>query len=360
MSSSILKLREFISKKKRDQVKLEPVDDIADATELRVGDEVFGLDEPTQFVTEDKASGESTDHLLRTVYHCLVCQALSTTDYVSQCESKKIPIISFLERTELISWLTGSSSTCQYVTGKTSAKSSEPEPKKRKVEDPFLAEILANERNLIDHNRALRGGKPIDFSSVAKDCENKIIRPLKQQQRKQTAVVKTPSSADRHKRKDPIIILSPAASALMTMANIKDFLELGKFVDPTQVQVSSNNMLILQRKSQRFGKEVKFLVVDNVEKFFTKPEYWDRVVAVFTTGQKWQFKSFKYPDPNVLFQKVKGFYVHYAGDTVPATVKQWNVQVVEIDRNKRFKDRQTSEFVMDSLEKSMSSKGFGR
>lgn len=117
-------------------------------------------------------------------------------------------------------------------------------------------------------------------------------------------------------------------------------------------------MVQLVRHSKRFNKDIKFVVVSNVEKFFVKPEYWDRVVAVFTTGQEWQFKNYKVNQPNLLFQKVKGFYVNYSGDSVPSNVKNWNVQVISLDRNQRFKDRQISEFLWETIERFMLSRGY--
>ncbi|GME83259.1 unnamed protein product [Ambrosiozyma monospora] len=142
------------------------------------------------------------------------------------------------------------------------------------------------------------------------------------------------------------------------MANVKSFLQDGKFQDSTTLPTTNTNMLQITRQSKKFNRPVKFLVVNNVDKFFTKPEHWDRVVAIFTTGQEWQFKNYKYTQPNVLFQKYKGFYVGYHGDIVPSTVNSWNVQIVEINRNQRFRDRQISEFFWESLEKFMASKGF--
>jgi parafibromin len=48
--------------------------------------------------------------------------------------------------------------------------------------------------------------------------------------------------------------------------------------------------------------QARYVVVDSVEalsKFGLEP--WDRVVCVMTTGQEWQFKNYKWKDPNQLF-----------------------------------------------------------
>lgn len=276
------------------------------------------------------------------------------------------------------------------------------EIKRQKLEnDPLLKLVSIHEIELIDHDKALRGTqKSNDFSNLIRECEYKIVRPLKQSIKNGgssgvTSTVKKPSSSlpssssskgvlkssastksssskkssnalntdssqslatILHKR-DPIIILSPSATSMINMSNVKSFLETGKFIDSHN---SNNelNMIRIIRHSKKFNKDIKFVVVNNVEKFFVKPEYWDRVVAVFTTGQEWQFKNYKINQPNLLFQKVKGFYVNFNGDNIPSNVKNWNVEVVSLDRNQRFKDRQITEHMWESIERFMLSRGY--
>lgn len=162
--------------------------------------------------------------------------------------------------------------------------------------------------------------------------------------------------------KDPIILLSPSASSLLTMANIKAFLENGHFSPPAlnagpvpQIQHVSRPMQTINPMAP-----VRFVVVDSSEKF--KPEYWERVVAVFTTGQEWQFKSYKWSDPVTLFREVRGFYVGWEGEGVPDTVKRWGngVQPFAVSRRNRFKDKEVSEQFWLSVENWMSIKGWGR
>ncbi|GME92521.1 unnamed protein product [[Candida] boidinii] len=448
MSESLINLREAIKLNKN--IELIPSgSDISQAKELKISntdssDEIsLDLESLTNFITkvgdnnshstegsENKAN--DTNHLLRTIYQCWLNKDSSTADYLTDCESKKITVISFLERQDLISWLNGSSTNSQYIiideVPSTSASTVLPVPsssesgasaaipdsnaisadfissrkateenyrlKKRQLthqDELILKEIKLNERNLIDHNKALRGNKLIDFSNVLKECEYGIMTPLKRQKyahssssaaagvshpSKPTSSSSIPSkpksslpsfsssssSSKPTKNSDPIIILSPSASALLSMSNIKDFLENGKFTDPT-VESSLNNknnsnVVQLIRNSKRFNKKIKFLVVNNVEKFFTKPEYWDRVIAIFTTGQEWQFKKYKYSEPQRLFQKYKGFYVQYKGDSIPPKVQSWNVEVIQIDRNRRFSDKQTAEYLWETLERGLSVKGF--
>lgn len=166
----------------------------------------------------------------------------------------------------------------------------------------------------------------------------------------------TASSAPRKQRREPIILLSPSASALLTMANVKDFLERGTF-SSAPTTAAGESIQTISRNSSRIG-QLRFLVVDSVERF--KPDYWERVVAVFTTGQSWQFRTYAngLNNPNLLFQKVKGFCLCFSGDPIPDNIKSWNVDVIQVDKVHRFRDRETVEGLWDSLEKWMEARGW--
>jgi len=102
----------------------------------------------------------------------------------------------------------------------------------------------------------------------------------------------------------------------------------------------------------------RFIIVDSPDRF--KPDYWARVVAVFTTGQLWQFKSYKWSTPQELFSHVKGVYAGWADEAPPAVVASWgNVQLVNVDKHKRFKDKEVMERFWDELETWMVKKGWG-
>jgi parafibromin len=72
------------------------------------------------------------------------------------------------------------------------------------------------------------------------------------------------------------------------MHNVKAFLEEGKFIDPGTAAKEAGGgrgpeLLHISHKSSRFGgRPIRYVVVEGTEKF--KPDYWERVVCVFTTG----------------------------------------------------------------------------
>ena len=62
------------------------------------------------------------------------------------------------------------------------------------------------------------------------------------------------------------------------------------------------------------------------------------VVAVFVTGQAWQFKGWKWDNPTYLFQNVLGVHICF-NDTAPhANIAKWNCKVLKIGRYERHQD----------------------
>lgn len=107
--------------------------------------------------------------------------------------------------------------------------------------------------------------------------------------------------------------------------------------------------------------------MDNLDNF--KPDYWARVVAVFTTGQTWQFKSYKWTEATELWRHALGVYVGFSGELVPETVKNWGrgVKVASVDKwnptigdKGRWRDREVVEGIWSAIEESMRARGWGR
>ncbi|KAI5807836.1 RNA pol II accessory factor, Cdc73 family-domain-containing protein, partial [Peziza echinospora] len=382
----------------------------------------FPLTTPTRF---HKKEGENPGPVdLRSIYFAWVNRDLAIPDYVALAqgwqggEGGGIRGLVFVERLELVGWLEGVQEESEFIM---------PEPKKalsggaaggaggvggmigggaagaggprqpRQV-DPRLLEIYGHERVVVNRNTALRGTKPMDFGYVRKHTEDFVSRLKTTGSTKPGMPTGTPNSRGEyasssipgtitpHKsnsslsgpqapsvssgsssRSYPIILLSPSASALLNMANIKPFLESGTFLPPIPTTTSSGSastapslstapqMLDISRLLPSISATTpqRFIVVDSPEKF--KPEYWARVVAVFTTGQTWQFRSYKWHNPADLFRHVKGFYVGWEGEGVPESVRSWGgaVTCVGVDRSRRFRDREVCEVVWMEIERWM-------
>lgn len=178
------------------------------------------------------------------------------------------------------------------------------------------------------------------------------------------------------RRPDPIILLSPSASSLLRLSNIRSFLEEGRYVPPESSSISTSSMLHVSRTLRDIdpSRPVRFILVEGPEQF--KPEYWNRVVAVFTTGQAWQFKNYKWSEPNELFRRVQGIYVGWRGEPAPQNVRDWGHRVLQlgVDRPRggatvvgsvagageaaRFRDKEVVEGIWKQIEAGMRHKGW--
>ncbi|SMN22702.1 similar to Saccharomyces cerevisiae YLR418C CDC73 Component of the Paf1p complex [Maudiozyma saulgeensis] len=377
-------------------------EDISTADKVLLGSDAennkatLSLNDETEFLIEKNPV------ILKVILHCWMHKDSSAADYLADCQKLHLTNISFLQRNDLMNWLTGQSETSQYIstskdqdtkpsdeknnaissvaainntTTSTSAntttqtttsadqKSGLSELEIIQNEDPVLFKTLEHERVLMDHNSSLRGSKPIDFSYLIKDVELKLVQSLKGSSSSKSGkskghVSKSNGPSKSVLRKDPIILIPSATSSILTLANIKEFLEHSKYVNPRDITITSDNDLItVEKKFTKISRPIRFLIVNNT-RMFTKPEYWDRVVAVFTTGHAWQFANYQWNTPQNLFQHCNGYYFHFNGDEVPQHVQQWNVQKIGLDKHQRFKDVEVVRFFWSNLEKSLVERGY--
>ena len=150
------------------------------------------------------------------------------------------------------------------------------------------------------------------------------------------------------------------------MSNARSFLEDGKFIPP-DAGASTASMLHVQRVVRAVdpNRPMRFILVEGPEQF--KPEYWNRVVAVFTTGQTWQFKNYKWSTPGELLKHVPGIYIGWRGDQTPDNVQGWGHRVLttgverwrgEGHEASRFRDKEVVEQIWKGIEANMRNKGW--
>lgn len=157
----------------------------------------------------------------------------------------------------------------------------------------------------------------------------------------------TGGSQGQHKQvlRPPIIMVPPAATALINILNIKEFLETGTFRTPEQAAAAGakkpdQSYISMMRTAGRKAPGIKYHITDKEPQ---KEEDWNRVVAVFCLGKAWQFRRFPFAgaesgDLVDTFQKVFGVYVHYGDEPVDPQVKKWNVKLLKIGRHNRDGD----------------------
>ncbi|PLW34214.1 hypothetical protein PCANC_21318 [Puccinia coronata f. sp. avenae] len=261
-----------------------------------------------------------------------------------------------------------------------------------KVDQDLVKRImqLHESRQVSDRRTVLRGVKAVNFDSARLLVLDRIKARREELKTRLNGAggpgnlvkpVGPPSSAPgqaKRRSMNPIIIISPSSSALITMHNVKRFLEDAVFEPPnvargsgTQITTSEDVIVVSHRRgyttsqapaaptdSGAFGKSsgsadraARYFVVDGVEAL-TKfgEDAWDRVVCVMTTGQEWQFRPYKWSDPKELFHHVKGFFVQWTHDPPNPKVRAWNVTELRIDETKRHIDKSAAADFWRSLE----------
>ncbi|KAI9841957.1 MAG: accessory factor associated with RNA polymerase II [Sclerophora amabilis] len=384
---------------------------LAIATHLQFSEpreQSFPLDSTTRFISSDEKAVD-----LRSIYFAWLKKDVAIPDYIASTKrlneelsgptgaGGKVQNLVFVERLDLITWLEGAADSeyikpleaeaaaaratgsAQVASGAAGGIATVPSgaagARAGKTIDPRLAEIYNGERRMGDRNSVLRGIKPTDFSHVRKSAEVFLGRsrnrsghppPSAGPLTTNPALVSLPKKGGR--RPDPIILLSPSASSLLRMSNIKSFLESGVYIPPDSALAGSTNTATILHISRLLpsidpSRPLRFILVDTPEHF--KPDYWSRVVAVFTTGQTWQFKSYKWQAPPDLFKNVLGIYVGWRNEEVPSTVRGWGRGVTSTAVEKwnhhagtqgRWRDREVVEGIWGNIEESMKSRGWGK
>eukprot|EP01084_Bolivina_argentea_P274370 467645_1 len=140
----------------------------------------------------------------------------------------------------------------------------------------------------------------------------------------------------------PIIIVPSTPTAMLTLFNIREFLIDGGYISSTRkkAEISSKPLEVKLTQALPSGKLTQFAVVDNPRRL--TDDEWNRVVCVVVQGAAWQFKEFKWKQPVNLFQHVLGIHLKYDDVELEPRVAGWNVQVVQISKDKRHLDKAAS------------------
>ena len=139
-----------------------------------------------------------------------------------------------------------------------------------------------------------------------------------------------------------IVVPSSFTEGNICEKNAKAFLHDGKYVNLNSLEDDENDLIIDDNSENNFlykiqGKDVQFEICSNVRKF--NKNDWKRVVAVFVQGDDWEFNDWpKSENVTTILQKVKGYYMKYNNNPTNKNIKKWNVQTLEISRNKRHFD----------------------
>ncbi|KAJ2558472.1 accessory factor associated with RNA polymerase II, partial [Coemansia sp. RSA 1933] len=155
----------------------------------------------------------------------------------------------------------------------------------------------------------------------------------------------------RTKRRDPIIVVPAATTAMLNMYNIKPLLQDFQFVDWRVVMEKGGSKprdATVERKLQSTGHMQRFRIVDSVQDFTDAD--WNSVVCVFTQGAEWQFKNWTWKTPREVFQNCLGFYPKYQDEQLKASTASWGIKPLNIERSRRHMDRATVTGLWSSIE----------
>ncbi|EGN96347.1 hypothetical protein SERLA73DRAFT_59315 [Serpula lacrymans var. lacrymans S7.3] len=227
--------------------------------------------------------------------------------------------------------------------------------KRRYVADPRDIEVVKkikhNEIELQDRNTVLRGIKPNNFSALRTTYTDKLKKLKEASKSGMPMSTPAPSAENLY----PIIMISSSPTALITMYNVKRFLQESTFelsADARARAAAEGNpraedLIPIDRRrttvdsaGHERATHARYFVVDSVDalsKFGT--DAWERVVCVMTTGQAWQFRPYRWSEPRTLFHHVKGIYVSWANDPPNTKIKDWNVTELKIDPHRRHVDK---------------------
>lgn len=158
---------------------------------------------------------------------------------------------------------------------------------------------------------------------------DRVLKPRDEENAAAAAAAAGEKSSSSSKSSKGIIIVVPTAlTSTITMYNAKEFLESGNLTQGEQLPGKKPKFDIIIRKSSSSVHSQTYKLIDDPIKLTN--EEWERVGAVFVTGQLWQFKDWKYTEPAELFHHVLGIHLMYDDRHPPTTIQSWNCKLLKV------------------------------
>ncbi|PJF19898.1 hypothetical protein PSACC_00282 [Paramicrosporidium saccamoebae] len=334
---------------------------------LKLGGYIFPRDAPTNFRSK---RGAGDFYPLDAVWFMLERREGSYSEYMQEARRNGVGVVSLVDRKDLVAYLEEEQrpEDCQFV------DLTAPLPAPRRSfgddeageevwEEPVTA-VLTTAQTVSTSRVKSRPAKARDSGllSVHKDFSNVLEIAIEMQKslteaaavpltnaRQPVSLIDQITSANRPAQKPvqvpvssrealiPIIVVPATPTALLTMYNVRQFLEGGHFVSQADAKAEGRpkeNSLFFEHKIG--GRKIRIQVVDNPTRLSSAD--WDRVAAVFVQGNTWQFKGWKWDTPVDLFQHVKGFVLDFDEKGQDPKISGWNVTRLTINRSRRHLD----------------------
>ncbi|KAJ2781639.1 accessory factor associated with RNA polymerase II [Coemansia javaensis] len=377
--------------------------DLQQAARVRFGEDgTFARDEPTGYL---RSNSESDQYMLSALLHFLAHRDQSFYEYMKLTSTRGLQTVSFSDRATLLDYLTGklaavpaaSSAAAAAAAGHKAAEGRRAPARSADAAGPGAGAaaaaaaadgdapdaagdvargILRRERVLVTTSTALSSGK--SFAHVAGLV--KELLPSKPAAGAKGAAPAAPSAAaaasagaaataaaaagQKHKpaghraphrkRRDPIIVVPAATTAMINMYNIKALLQDHTFADGRAVMERGGpkpREVVVEHTMASTGQALRFRVVDSVQDFGEAD--WNSLVCVLTQGAAWQFKNWLWKTPEEVFQNCLGLYPKHQDEQPKDSIRSWAVAPLNIERSKRHMDRATVAGLWKSIEEYM-------
>lgn len=164
-----------------------------------------------------------------------------------------------------------------------------------------------------------------DFGFVLKLFSENVLKP-ELMQVQQVEKPANPSSS-----KTPIIIVPNSTASCLSMLNACEFLRDGVFISAEEKRNSGatrESFMLFQHTDTSTGKVKVFKLMDNPTTL--SPDDWHRVVAVFVSGQTWQFKGWKWSSPVDLLKNVMGVHLTFDDRPIDNSILSWNCKTIKV------------------------------
>ncbi|RKP09117.1 RNA pol II accessory factor, Cdc73 family-domain-containing protein [Thamnocephalis sphaerospora] len=345
----------------------QPVQQLDAAEQVVFGGEQF----PKTRSTTLRKSGSEEYYTVETLLFMVDHRESDFLGYLKAGVSAAIPTVSMMDRGKLLGMLTAVANApagapkrpafdAGSVAGMHAEKKARNDAETSEVFDEKVSTDAAVVKTIVEREQEVLSRNALICSNRSFDDLYKRVRDLLSQQStrkkaaasgtKATPVSKqaTGSRATPARTKGtriPIIIVPAAATSILNLYNVKQFLQDRVFLDSriAREQSSTRPTSATIERHHAGGEAVTiYQVVDSVDRL--RPDDWKRVVAVFVTGAEWQFKNWVWQNPLDIFSNVKGYYVKYSDEQPKDNVLRWNVTTLEasekcVHRHKRHTDQ---------------------
>jgi hypothetical protein len=246
-------------------------------------DQNVGLEKATQVEIKDSKfslsenSGYKTYNAMTIVYFYL-SKSLDHQNYLTSvletAPSTAVPLdpVSMLDRKDILDYVTGVTSTCAGVIPVKA------EPKKNKYltvikNKKFTAFVRSRERMLRNSTTVLLSRSGRGFSGIREMAAAFISQKKKEKAGSNAPATKAASKIEFV----PLIVIPSAVQSLITMYNVKDLLQLQKFIPGETYRSQGMDKPVsvyIERDASKIGATlpVKYQVIDSVDKL--KPADW--------------------------------------------------------------------------------------